>query len=59
MSLVTIKETPVATGIRLQLSILRPQPKGSYNSLNSLYPTRRRLQPLEFFGSDRKVDKTT
>jgi hypothetical protein len=52
-------DSPATTGRRLQPPILRLQPEGSYNSLNSLAPTRRRLQPPEFSGSNRKVATTT
>jgi hypothetical protein len=43
-----LPNSPAATGRRLQPPILRLQPEGSYNSLNSLAPTRRRLQPPGF-----------
>jgi hypothetical protein len=43
-----LPNSPAATGRRLQPPIYRLQPEGSYNSLNSLAPTRRRLQPPEF-----------
>jgi hypothetical protein len=52
-------DSPATTGRRLQPPVLRLQPEGSYNSLNSLAPTRRRLQPPEFSGSNQKVATTT
>jgi hypothetical protein len=45
-------DSPTTTGRRLQPPVLRLQPEGSYNSLNSLAPTRRRLQPPEFSDSN-------
>jgi hypothetical protein len=52
-------DSPTTTGRRLQPPVPRLQPKGSYNSLNSPAPTRRRLQSPEFSGSNQKVDMTT
>jgi hypothetical protein len=53
-----LPNSPVATGRRIKPPIYRLQPKGKYNSLNSLAPTRRRLQPPWFFGSNQKVATT-
>jgi hypothetical protein len=52
-------DSPATTRRRIQTPIIMLQPEGSYNSLNSLAPTRRKLQPPEFSSSNRKVDTTT
>ena len=50
-----LPNSPAATGRRLQPRIYILQLEGRYKSLNSLAPTRRRLQPLGFFGSNHLV----
>jgi len=39
--------------------VYKLQPEGSYKSLISLAPTKRRLQPPEFFSSNQKMATTT
>jgi hypothetical protein len=54
-----LPNSPVATGRRLQPPIVSLQSEGSYNSLDYLAPTRRRIQPPKFFSSNQKVATTT
>jgi hypothetical protein len=53
-----LPNSPATSGRRLQPPIYKLQPKGSYNSMNYLTPTRRRLETPGFFGSNWKVSTT-